>query len=400
MHIIFISFLLGIQLQVLDAKENPSNFDFERFKLLLHKEDSIYLSRMSGIVYQRKQGKLKRIDNSYDDKIHTASLDFFYKDTLYRFGGYGYFTTNKNLIYFDQTTSQWDMVKYNGFKKIDPFSSVGIHFIKNDQLYVMGYDTHEKEFQNESNFLTKGFSYDFKEKNIADTFNIRADFEFPRAYVQVNENYVFLFYPNHRKVKIVNTSSFDLFNYNLNQVESSIINKHNEDFLLEGDQLKFKIKNIDREIIPHSINIKSVINNMELEGNLLIEKPSYGYWLLLLIPLLALLTFIKLNKKESVELRNKQLYFRKKTINLNEKMCAILEILLQNKEVSSAILNDIFFKEGHNPIHINREKNNNVDRINLLFQLHFNENLILKKKSELDKRMMLYFINPKFTKQD
>jgi len=139
---------------------------------------------------------------------------------------------------------------------------------------------------------------------------------------------------------------------------------------------------------------------MELEGNLLKEKPSYGYWLLLLIPLLALLTFINLNKKESVELRNKQLYFRKKRINLNEKMCVILEILLQHQEVSSAILNDIFFKEGQNPIHINREKNNNVDRINLMFQLHFNEDLILKKKSELDKRMMLYFINPKFTKQD
>ena len=78
MHTIFISFLLGFQIQVLDTQENPRNFDFERFKLLLHKEDSIYLSRMSGIVYQRKQGKLKRIDNSYDDKIHTASLDFFY----------------------------------------------------------------------------------------------------------------------------------------------------------------------------------------------------------------------------------------------------------------------------------------------------------------------------------
>ena len=95
------------------------------------------------------------------------SLDF-YKDTLYRFGGYGYFTTNKNLIYFDQTTSQWDMVKYNGFKKIDHF------FLRNQKrstLCPMGYE-------NESNFVTKGFSYDFKEKNIADTSNIREDFEF------------------------------------------------------------------------------------------------------------------------------------------------------------------------------------------------------------------------------
>ena len=67
-------------------------------------------------------------------------------------------------------------------------------------------------------------------------------------------------------------------------------------------------------------------------------------------------------------------------------------ILLQHKK----FLVPFYIFNGQNPIHINREKNNNVDRINLLFQLHFNEDLILKKKSELDKRMMLYFINPKF----
>ena len=245
MHLItFLTFFWFFQNQ--NTHFNEEGFNPKNYKQFNINKDTIYLNRTSGIIYKFNKGELVRYDNSYDDKIHTGSLDFVYNDTLFRFGGYGYFSTNKNLIYFDDITKQWDLVKFKGFEKIEGFSSVGIHFIRNSHLNVIGYDTHENEFQNESNFKHKGFIYNLDKKEVKQLVNLKKSFEFPRSFYQVNNDYVFLFYPNKRKLKILNTSNFDIYNYNLNQVESSIINNNNENFILEKEELIYTIKTIDR----------------------------------------------------------------------------------------------------------------------------------------------------------
>jgi uncharacterized membrane-anchored protein len=70
-------------------------------------------------------------------------------------------------------------------------------------------------------------------------------------------------------------------------------------------------------------------------------------------------------------------------------------MLLAQKKVSSNQLNELFYVEGLNPIHINRQKNKCIDNLNQLFKLNTGNTLIYKEKSESDKRIILYFINPK-----
>ena len=49
---------------------------------------------------------------------------------LIRFGGYGYFNSNKTMIYYDEVSNQWDIVKYKGYQLIKGFNNVQLHFIK------------------------------------------------------------------------------------------------------------------------------------------------------------------------------------------------------------------------------------------------------------------------------
>lgn len=367
------------------------------YKQFTIKNDTIYLNRTSGIIYKIKKGEFIRFDDSYDDKVHTGSLDFVYNDTLFRFGGYGYFTTNKNLIYFDDLTKQWDLVRFKGFEKIERFSSVGIHFIHNKNLNVVGYDTHENEFQNESNFKHKGFIYNLDNKEIKQLINLKKSFEFPRSFYQVNNDHVFLFYPTKRKLKILKTSNFDLYNYNLNQVESFIINNNNENFNIEKDELVFTIRTIDRIERQHRINIGSVLNNMIYEGNILDKEIDYSKYVIL-FPLILLsgLMYFRIIKKETIVLSNNKLIYKKKTIELTPQMFDVLNKLITMSEVSNSELNDIFHKEGQNNIHINREKNNCIDKINLITNLNFQNDLILRKKYDYDKRMVVFYLNEKF----
>lgn len=396
MHLIILAFFF-FDFQDQNSSLNKEAIIPNNYKQFTIKNDTIYLNRTSGIIYKIKKGKLLRYDNSYDDKVHTGSLDFIYNDTLFRFGGYGYFTTNKNLIYFDDITKQWDLVRFKGFEKIEGFSSVGIHFIQDENLNVVGYDTHENKFQNESNFKHKGFIYNLDNKEIKQLINVKKSFEFPRSFYQVNNDHVFLFYPTKRKLKILKTSNFDLYNYNLNQVESSIINNNNENFNVEKDELVYTIRTIDRIEQQHRINIGSVLNNMIYEGNILDKEIDYSKYVIL-FPLILLsgLMYFRIIKKETIVLSNNKLIYKKKTIELTPQMFDVLNKLITMSEVSNSELNDIFHKEGQNNIHINREKNNCIDKINLITNLNFQNDLILRKKSDYDKRMVVFYLNEKF----
>lgn len=396
MHLIILVFFF-FDFQDQNSSLNKESIIPNNYKQFTIKNDTIYLNRTSGIIYKIKKGEFIRYDDSYDDKVHTGSLDFVYNDTLFRFGGYGYFTTNKNLIYFDDVTKQWDLVRFKGFEKIERFSSVGIHFIHNKNLNLVGYDTHENEFQNESNFKHKGFIYNLDNKEIKQLINLKKSFEFPRSFYQVNNDHVFLFYPTKRKLKILKTSNFDLYNYNLNQVESSIINNNNENFNIEKDELVYTIRTIDRIEQQHRINIGSVLNNMIYEGNILDKEIDYSKYVILFpLILLSVLMYFRIIKKETIVLSNNKLIYKKKVIELTPQMFDVLNKLITMSEVSNSELNDIFHKEGQNNIHINREKNNCIDKINLITNLNFQNDLILRKKSDYDKRMVVFYLNEKF----
>lgn len=371
----------------------------ENFKTIIYKTDTLLLNRSSGILYRINSDRFIRIDKSYDDKIHNYSLDFIHKDTLYRFGGYGYFQANKNLIYFDYSTRQWDLVKFKGFDKINGFYSVGFHFIKDEKLFVVGYDTHESEFQNQRNFKNFGFTYDFKDKEIKKLFEVDKSFVFPNSYYQVDENHVFLFYPNERVLRILETSEFNLYNYNLNQVESSIVNKKNEDFFMEGDLLNFRIKSINRQVFEHQLNFKSVLENMVPVGSLL-KKRYTSKWVVLFSVVLILSIVMYLLKKRSkgISTKNNLLCFKGKEIEIDKKMIKIVEEILLKKEVFNWELNEFFDYEKLNYSHINRLKNKIIEEINFKFELVFYQKLILKRRSELDKRITIYYLNPDLDK--
>ena len=58
-------------------------YDLTKFSFFLFNEKSYLLNQRSGLVYLIDQDTIKRIDKSYDDRIHSKSVDFIFNDTLY-----------------------------------------------------------------------------------------------------------------------------------------------------------------------------------------------------------------------------------------------------------------------------------------------------------------------------
>lgn len=408
MHILFFLFIWSfspdnfdinnpmVQQEQLDSIFSSNKLRLDDYKQFTIRGADYFLNQSSGILYQLDQGILVRIDESYDDKIHNHSLDFVHKDTLFRFGGYGYFHAHKNLVYFDFPTKQWDMVRFTGHEQIDGFSFGGVHFFSGDKLYVIGYTSHAATFQNESTFIRKGFVFDFKTRRIEAVFELDQNFYFPTNYIQVNNRKVFLFYPQERKLLILDTGDLTFQKYTLNQVEGSLRKYTNRQLRLVDNILMFPFPKVNGEQDIAVMDVKNVIeNSIPTEGTLIRQTPYYWAWAIVGILVIVAALFYGLNKKKKkISFTDKHLFYGKDKLEIDPKMKLIIELLMEGDTLKNSELNELFFRKGLNPIHINREKNLCIDKLNFLFKTKFNKEFVIKSKSVFDKRMIIYFLNP------
>ena len=361
---------------------------FEKFQI---KNKTIFLNKSSGIVYERRNDSIIRIDNSYDDKIHNRSLDFVHRDTLFRIGGYGYFGNNKNLIFYDEKINEWDIINYKNIDLIEPFCNVGFHFIQDDKLHVFGYSVINTK-ENESQMVKKGFILDLNQREITKSFNLLDSFEIPRSYFILNNDYVLLI-NLQRKSFIVNKKTLEFYSYKLNPKENTT--SYDSDFLIFNNQLYYESKDSNMNFTVNSLSIESLIDNMKKEGYFIKSNWDTLFYTLMILSGLVFIFIVKkiFFKKKSISIIEKTLHYGRIKIELNDKMNEVLFLLLNQEKTSNNQLLEIFNVENQNRIHINREKNNCIDRINLMFELKTKKQLIHKEKSPLDNRMIDYYIS-------
>ena len=377
---------------------NDIDLDLNLYQYHKIKNEDFLLNYQSGIVYKIVNDSLLRYDNSYDDKIHNGSLDFIYRDTLYRFGGYGYYHTHKTLVYLDQKSKQWDLVQFKGYEKIEPFSSVGFHYIKNDYLYVFGYNTLENEYQNIPNLKKKGFTIDLNKRMIVDTFDLNKSFLFPDYYINT-DNHILLFYENVRQVEVYDIEKDRLYMYTLNIDEYGMSKERNQNHLILQDRVHFITTNIDEIKEIKSISIHQILDNM-IEIDREIRPNNLQFYLWIIIPLILIVfLIITFRKSKTIKIIGHKLHYKFKTVELSQKEINLINLIIKNKVCNGIELNEVFYSKELNPSHINRTKNTSIDNINSKFYKPFRIELILHQKSSYDKRIKEYYLNPKIMRR-
>ncbi|MDA9342165.1 hypothetical protein N9Q84_04215, partial [Flavobacteriaceae bacterium] len=147
---------------LLEKKEiiNQSNFNF-KLHHILNKEPIHFVEFNGGKVYQLNNDTIQRIDNSYTHRMAFQSNVFTYNDTIYRYGGYGYWTYNNKLTFYDTNTNEWQII--NSANEIKPKgSSTSFYKILNDKLYIIGGLTENSEDFNQRLNNDEIWSFDFK----------------------------------------------------------------------------------------------------------------------------------------------------------------------------------------------------------------------------------------------
>lgn len=118
----------------------------------------------TGKVYQFDQGKklLSRIDKTYFKGYNFSAPQFVRNDTLYNFGGHGFWTYSKVLTYYDHEIQEWQNIRSENFGP-DSFIEGYQGYAKQNDIFYSGGAEIEAGLKNFNRVINDNlFAFDFK----------------------------------------------------------------------------------------------------------------------------------------------------------------------------------------------------------------------------------------------
>jgi hypothetical protein len=101
-------------------------------------DSAYYFINISGCtVLKLKGNKLTQIDNSYNHKMQLGSTIFKYNNEIYRYGGYGFFSSRSFILRYDGITNEWESIVIKN-SKVPEARYDNSFLLKNDQFAIIG----------------------------------------------------------------------------------------------------------------------------------------------------------------------------------------------------------------------------------------------------------------------
>ena len=387
--------------------------------------------RLYEIVKENNTYRSIRIDSTLHSGVNFFSKTFYVRDTLYQFGGLGFWNIRGLLTFFSKQTNQWELVQTN--RDVPSFFDNSQDAI----TYVSDYPNHPKLYLSNSykyqnypqsfEIVSKdtSFVFDFNTKlwtplgklnpelkrillaknslslNIGKYLLIQSALEF--FWINFETNSYGKLKPKYNSeirqlwLKIYNNeSNVGAANFQFNVGDNIFFIKLTKDKKLQYEKIIFSEEMIDKNkqdyIYSNKVEIIAIITNFldEFKTNLLI--------LLSIIALsIFLYSFQKRKKKlpkEVVSILNNN-FFNALTIVEKELIEELYEHHLKGEELSTKFINKIIGVQQKDTLTQNKSRSDYFIRINQKFKMatQYSEPLIVKQRDHSDKRQYNYSLN-------
>ena len=402
---------------------------------LIKKKDQVYLQLLgSGRLYQiQKQGKSKyefiRLDSTFYFGSNFGSINFFYKDTLFKLGGTGFWKIKDYFTFFSTKTNEWELYSSKKVMPVYQSKEKGILFYidqVNGKFYLSN-SIHQLDFPSSLNtsYSDTCRVFDFKEKSWQNLGKINPAL---KELLQKSLDLKTTFGPY-----LVFHSDLEMYwlNFSTNQYGRIVKEKQAEfrekwlklykglpehlyQFVMGNQFYLIRIENngaLQYESI--ALNSKDFIDpnaqpiySNSFIGTLLrnIEpgRPIIGNVFIVFLVIFLYSFYNKKIKKKNAPIEIKSILYK----NFYSALTAVEKELIQtiyqlqtNKEqISIKAINKIIGVQQKDTITQNKSRSDYFLRINQKFKLatRASELLIVKQREETDKRIYNYNINPIF----
>ena len=371
------------------------DLDIKTTRPILIKGEIFFIEFTGGRVFKFGEKGLIRIDKSYNHRMQSHSSIFIYDNTIYRYGGYGFWGVRKIITKYNFDTQEWEKLKVNSKKepigRFDPLT-----FVKGEYLYVIGgvgLNIHDERYS-----LNDMWKFNFKSSEWEDlgTFNapklIFDDFQSTNNFFGSLAIYDFInrdFYSLDKETLLLKTFEKDHF--------FQKIIKGFMPFSIDSDTI-ISIINYGDDLFLRKLSANEVLPESKDLHPLLSQGPQFiKYLYFLLIGLLIIITYFFLNKWNNMILISPN-KIRKgfRSIGISGKEYLLMKFLSENPNNLEAKTVALIVGEDHfNNSHNFRLKNEMIKSLNdkLVVFTKSDQPLIMEKKSEYDKRFKFYYWN-------
>ena len=384
---------------LLEKKEiiTPSNFNF-KLHHILNKEPIHFVEFNGGKVYQLNNDTIQRIDNSYTHRMAFQSNVFTYNDTIYRYGGYGYWTYNNKLTFYDTNTNEWQII--NSANEIKPKgSSTSFYKILNDKLYIIGGLTENSEDLNQRLNNDEIWSFDFKTKKWEKFGMLNKSVKYNVASFKINDN---IYSINKNNIKEIDIKNNQLKIFEIDPQMQKTDKSFYKPFIHKGN-IYIWISNPDIYLTKRKIDTLNI--NLLSEQALVKDNGENIIKLILLIACAFILIFLfHLRKKykvnsDKLRFKNGNVFFNGNSKKLDTIENKLLVLLIKNDfRIPTDMIQENFYNESLDRSQNIRNINKLILDLNLKLKITLNteNDIIYKVTSSSDKRMKIIVLNRDF----
>ena len=387
-NFIFISsdkeFIVSTTGQILDSIVHKKTFDHLDYLPFFVDDVKLFVENQGGKVYKFLNQNYLRIDNSFTHKNQLLSSVFIKNDTLFRFGGYGFFEAKNYFTYFSNETKEWEAFQTKS--KLFPNGNFNNkYFTLPDYFYFFGGQSVDQGDKNVKISNEELWRYSFVNNSWELLLNNKFfngktyspfDFYYKGKFYFLQQNKLFSLDINTNSVsKYVNLNALDKGNYRFPSI----------------------VKNDTLFSIGYSSNNKKYnlfpipLSTLKIDKNIIKDSEPISYFILLFI-FFTILIFSFKNKwfNKKFKLKGPTLSYGFKTIKLLDLESIIFNLLIEGKNIENSKLISSIDSSVDNS-QKTRIKNQIIYGLNIKLEiLTQNSFTITNKASKNDKRYFDY----------
>lgn len=352
-----------------------------------------FLENNSGSVYVlNKNDSLKRFDNSNIQNFFIKSNNFTKNDTIFKHGGYGYWTSSNFIIYLDNSTKEWEVYPISKSSHVprgaDSHSNI---LLPNRYIFFGGYTVSEHRYRSKDMLNTEIWDFNFDNKawkilgnhapnqydGIAGSFTIGNQFFFldKKSYffqVDVSEN------------KLIKYKRNPLL-YDFYRINPVYYNNNVYYINLNGDLSR----------IPLSLLTSAIETKSKFYYNSKLRKQIIYTVVFSLIFLIVLFIFNRYQKNQrKIALLDNGVKYRGKYVEMNPLAISIIQLAIKS-DVEFSTLHELVKKPHLSKIQNERIKNKFINEINIKLKVltGLKDDFLIVSKSNYDARYKVVRIN-------
>lgn len=377
------------------------------FEPVVNKDSIYFVQNEGGLVYKFDNGLITRIDHSFEHKMQVNSSIFSYNGTIYRYGGYGYFTCRNFFTYFDSKTHEWEALAPIKSKNQPEGTSHNQFYLKGNEIYLFGGNYQNPQNLVESLHYKKVWKFNFSERS----WTYLGDINNPDLVLSLGRNigdYIYL--EKENEVLNVSAESNKIVHYTKSSTNLII---GLAQFVVPFEGRYFCLIN-DASLKQSHL---SILSKDELLGKPVSESPLYDTdhtsTIVLILIASILLTFLgfvlykridaKVKTYRLIDLDNDCVIFKNKILYLESNEIQLIKSLLAHPAgLEGNDLLSFIEKKGIDHSYLLKHLSAILEKINVKLKSFtgHGDNIIFSGKSPIDSRVKIYKIRQELFKPE